>query len=84
MISEEEARATVIQLGTAMLNDDKATRELVYQDLDEDSLKRVIRWSMRMQLNFFAQLCGLIGLDPYQAWSRIAMDMYNNDNQEPS
>lgn len=80
MISEAEAKATVMQLGTAMLDDDKETRELVYSDLDTDSLKRVIRWSMRMQLNFFIQLCYVYGINPQEGWQKLAMDIYNGDN----
>lgn len=83
MITEQEARGIVVQLGTAMIEDDKEVREIIYSDLDEESLKRVIRWSVRMQLHFFGQLCVLIGLNPVEAWSRLAMDLYNGDNQEP-
>lgn len=84
MISESEAKSIVMQLGTAMINDDKKTREMVYEGLDEDSLKRVIRWSMRIQLNFFFQLCHVFNLNPAQVWANIALEAYSNDSQESS
>lgn len=80
MIAEEEAKGIVVQLGTAMMNDDKELREVIYKELDPDSLRRVIRWSMRIQIHFFYQLCSLFGLDPKEAWSKIAMDIYNDNS----
>jgi hypothetical protein len=72
MISETEARNVVFSLGTAMLNDDKEAREMLYSDLDNDSLKRVIRWAMRHNLQNFASLAIMSGYEPKDAWAQLA------------
>ena len=82
MISEYEARSTVMQLGTAMLNDDKQAREMVYAELDEDSLKRVIRWSMRQLLFHFSSIAVMQGLDPMDAWSKLAIALTMEEEGE--
>lgn len=76
MISETEARQTVLALGTAMFADDKAAREVAYSDLSEDDLKRVIRWAMRQLIAQFAFISSLQGQDPVESWSEMAMQ-YN-------
>ena len=83
MITETEARQAVIALGTAMLNDDKEARELVYSDMDTDSLKRIIRWAMRQNLQNFAVISIMSGVEPTEAWSQLAMLMsYNEDGED--
>jgi hypothetical protein len=73
MITEKEAQKSVISLMTAMFHNDKEARETIYSDLDEDSLKRIIRWAIRQNINHFAALAIASGKDPIQAWSEFAM-----------
>ena len=73
MISEQEAQQSVIALMTAMFHNDKQAREILYADMDNDSLKRIIRWSVRQNINMFASLCIVSGQDPEKAWSDFAM-----------
>lgn len=73
MITEIEAKQAVVALGTAMLNDDKEARELIYSDMDADSLKRIIRWAMRQNLQNFAVISSMSGIDPKDAWAQLAM-----------
>jgi hypothetical protein len=73
MISENEARQTVLALGTAMYEDDKDAREAVYAGMSEDDLKRVIRWAMRQLLTQFAFLSQMNGADHKEAWSEMAL-----------
>jgi hypothetical protein len=73
MITETEAKQAVVALGTAMLNDDKKARELIYSDMDADSLKRIIRWAMRQNLQNFAVISLMSGIDPKDAWAQLAM-----------
>jgi hypothetical protein len=73
MITEKEAQKSVISLMTAMFHNDKEARETIYSDLDEDSLKRIIRWCIRQNINHFATLAITMGKDPIQAWSEFAM-----------
>ena len=72
-ITEKEAQKSVIMLMTAMFNDDKPARESVYADMDEDSLKRIIRWAIRQNINHFAALSVTVGKDPLEAWQEFAM-----------
>ena len=80
MISEAEAKEIVLQLGTAMLNNDKEAREMVYANLDTDSLKRVIRWAIRHNLHHFVLLTSMQGIDPYEAWKQLTLTMAVNDD----
>lgn len=73
MITEKEAQKSVISLMTAMFHNDKDARETIYSDLDEESLKRIIRWAIRQNINHFATLAITMGKDPLQAWSEFAM-----------
>lgn len=73
MITEKEAQKSVIALMTAMFHNDKESREEVYKDMDEDSLKRIIRWAIRQNINHFAALAISVGKDPIEAWSEFAM-----------
>ena len=73
MITEKEAQKSVISLMTAMFHNDKEARETVYSDLDEESLKRILRWAIRQNINHFATLAITMGKDPIQAWSEFAM-----------
>lgn len=72
-ISENEARQTVLALGTAMLNDSKEDREAIYADYTTDDLKRVIRWAMRQLLTQFAFLSQMQGIDYKEAWTEMAV-----------
>lgn len=73
MITEKEAQKAVIALMTAMFNNDKDGRETIYEGMDEDSLKRIIRWAIRQNINHFAALSITMGKDPIEAWSEFAM-----------
>lgn len=73
MITEKEAQKSVISLMTAMFHNDKEARESIYADLDEESLKRILRWAIRQNINHFATLAITLGKDPIQAWSEFAM-----------
>lgn len=73
MITEQEAQKSVIALMTAMLDNDKQAREIVYSDMDEDSLKRIIRWAIRQNINHFATLCVMMNQDPIESWKEFAM-----------
>lgn len=72
-LSEEEARAIVYGIGTAMLHGDKDLREMMYEDLDRDELKKIIRWTMRQNLNNFAYVAITNGLEPEEAWKMAAL-----------
>ena len=82
MITETEARQAVLALGTAMLNDDKEAREIIYSDMDTDSLKRIIRWAMRQNLQNFAVISLMSGMEPKDAWAQLAMLMSITEDGE--
>lgn len=72
-LSEAEARSIVYGIGTAMLHGDKEAREMMYQDLDREELKKIIRWTMRQNLNNFAYVAISNGIDPEEAWKMAAL-----------
>lgn len=72
-MTQNEAIQTVIALGTAFFEDDKESRDLVINMLDEDELKRVLRWSIRWMIGSFAQLYAIMGMDPKTAWQAAAL-----------
>lgn len=74
-LSEKEAIETAIAVSTAMLNNDKPGREMLYADLDTDDLKRVLRWTIRMSLQRHMVLCQLTGNDPMEAWKNESLAM---------
>lgn len=74
-LNEHEAIQTAIAVSTAMLNNDKPGREMLYADLDTDDLKRVLRWTVRMSLQRHMALCQITGLDPIEAWQEQSLAM---------
>lgn len=46
-LSQNDAINTSLAIITAMMKNDKQTREFIYEDLDADDLKRVLRWTAR-------------------------------------
>lgn len=72
-LSEEEARAIVYGIGTAMMHGDKEAREMMYEDLDRQELQKIIRWAMRQLLRNFAYVAISNGIDPEDAWKMAAL-----------
>ena len=46
-LTQNDAINTSLAIITAMMRNDKQTREFIYEDLDNDDLKRVVRWTAR-------------------------------------
>jgi hypothetical protein len=65
-LTQNDAINLSIAITTAMLNGDKQTREFLYEDLDTDDLKRILRWNNRFLLNIFAVVVGPENLK--EAW----------------
>lgn len=72
-MTEPEARAVVYALSTAMMEGDKESREMIYENLTNEELKKVLRWAMRKTLVQHAQLCGIIGLHYKETWQAEAL-----------
>lgn len=72
-MNESEAILTSIAISTAMFNDDKPTRELLYETLEIEELKRVLRWTVRMSIHRHLAICALTGEDPIQAWQEHSL-----------
>ena len=80
MITENEAIKTSLAVTTAMINNDKMFREMVYGDLEADELKRVLRWTTRLLIQQFAANVVVTGGDVdnlpkvWQEWSMLMSD----------
>jgi hypothetical protein len=81
-MTEQDARSIVYALGTAMLNEDKPSREMIYEDLTNEELKKVLRWAMRQNLYNFAIIAAMNGMDIMEAWSTIAMNNAQGFDEE--
>lgn len=75
MLTEEEAQLSAIAFITAMLNDDKESRELIYQDYDAESLKRMMRWVARFHWPFIGDRAAKGGTDFKKFWSLYATQL---------
>lgn len=69
-LTQNDAINLSLAITTAMLNNDKQTREFLYEDLDVDDLKRVLRWNNRFLINTFAVLVGPENI--HEAWATQA------------
>ena len=81
MLTESEAKQMVVGVATAMIQNDKQAREMVYGDLDTEELKRVLRWSVRWMVNSFMIVNVMQGIDPAQAWQDFAMGISSIQNE---
>ena len=76
-LTQNDAINTSLAIITAMMKNDKQTREFIYEDLDNDDLKRVIRWTARQvgTLWFMSQAAIMDNMDPeaaINAWEEYA------------
>jgi hypothetical protein len=76
-LNEHEAIEMALAVSTAMLNNDKTLREMLYEDLDVNDLKRVLRWTARMSIGRHLVLCEMTGSDPAIAWQEYSLGMLN-------
>lgn len=74
-LDEHEAIEMAIAVSTAMLNNDKVAREMLYEDLDTVDLKRVLRWVIRMSIGRHMALCQITGQDPAITWQKESLAM---------
>lgn len=72
-LTQNEAIEVALGVATAMFNDDKEAREIMYADLDAEDLKRVLRWTTRYYIRFWATVHTFQGIDPLEAWSQFVM-----------
>lgn len=90
MLSEQESREALVQLTTAMMNNDKDIREMIYQDFSTDDLKRILRWSIRHNINMLfglSQMASAMG-DPRsietifnETWQQVAVKMVTKESE---
>jgi len=57
----------LMSLVTAMSQNDKETREMLYADLTVEDLRRVLRWSIRWYLELFRDVALMGGVNPEEA-----------------
>ena len=86
-ISENEAKLVINALLFAMIDNDKEAREIIYEDLSTDDLKRVIRWLCRMYLRTLWIVLSSQGYDPATELKSQIMEMgmmlsETEDNEE--
>lgn len=72
-ITSEEAKEIALAVGTAMAENDKAAREMMYKDLSEEDLKKVLRWTTRWLINHVLILCTINGILFEQGWRHFAL-----------
>lgn len=70
-LTQNDAIQVLLGLGTAMINEDKEGREIVYKELSDEDLKRVLRWACRYWLRSFAMCMTLQGADPRSSWEEF-------------
>ena len=81
-MTEQEAREIVYALGTAMLLGDKELREFSYSHLSKADLKKVLRWTMRFNLQHYTQLVLAQGYDPLEVWRELALSNAEADEDQ--
>lgn len=69
-MTQNEAIQISLGIATAMKNDDKVAREMLYEGLSEEELKRVLRWTTRFMLRMFTSWCQSSGV-PEEALEHI-------------
>ncbi len=74
-LSENEAKLVINGLLLAMIDNDKEAREIIYEDLSTDDLKRVVRWLCRMYLRTLWIVLSSQGYDPAVALKSQIMEM---------
>lgn len=73
-ISQNEAIEVSLAVCTAMLTDDKQAREAIYDGLEAEDLKRVLRWTSRFYLGQFALFAKLSNVPTIEAWQAFCAD----------
>lgn len=73
MISETEAKMLALSFITAMVNEEKEARETLYEDLDVESLKRMMRWVARFHWPMMHELAAKRGMTMQTFWQRNAI-----------
>lgn len=82
MITEHEAIAIALEIGTAMMNGDRPSREAAYAGLDNDSLKRVLRWMTRMMLHNLAFASSVTGQDMQEMWQQLCIAQMQKESED--
>jgi len=85
--TEEEAIHALMEIITAMSQDDKETREMLYADYTREDLQRILRWNIRWFLHFFYFSAAVTGeKDPKEALEKYFMStnlqMMNKEGDE--
>jgi hypothetical protein len=77
MMTQNEAIETSLMVTTAMMANDRDTRNKLMDELSADDLKRVLRWTTRFQVRFFVTTAMAAGAtDPSQLWTQFCQQLY--------